>query len=74
MNLELMYSNIEAERARRHWTIAECAEKLGINEKTYRNRLARGLDIPCSELLKYATLFECSADYLLGLSDKIKLS
>lgn len=73
MNTELMYSNIEAERARRHWTIAECAEKLGINERTYRNRLARGMDIPCSALLKYVELFECSADYLLGLSDKIKL-
>lgn len=74
MNTEIMYSNIEAERARRHWTIAECAEKLGINEKTYRNRLARGKDLQCSELLKYAALFDCSADYLLGLSDKIKIA
>lgn len=74
MNVETLYSNIVAERARRHWTIAECAEKLGINEKTYRNRLAKGKDISCSDLLKYAALFECSADYLLGLSDKIKIS
>lgn len=71
---ELLYSNIEAERARRHWTIAECAEKLGINERSYRKRLANATDISVSALLKYAEVFECSADYLLGLSDKIKIS
>jgi transcriptional regulator with XRE-family HTH domain len=69
-----MYSNIEAERARKHWTIAQCAEKLGIAEKTYRTRLAKGADISCSDLVKFTEIFECSADYLLGLSDKIKIS
>lgn len=66
-----LYDNIEAERARKHWTIAECAEKLGIDEKTYRLRRYKEVDLRCSELLKYARVFECSADYLLGLTDKI---
>ena len=67
-----MYDCIEAERARKRWTIAQAAEKLGISEKTYRLRMYKCADLKCSELLKYAEVFGCSADYLLGLSDKIK--
>ena len=67
----VFYDNCEAERGRKRWTVAQTAEKLGIEEKTYRNRRDRNLDLPCSELIKYAKVFECSADYLLGLTDKI---
>lgn len=71
MNLETFYSNVEAERARRGWTISQISEKLNISEKTYRNRLANGKDLPASAVYSLATLFDVSADYLLGLSDKI---
>lgn len=71
MNIEVFYSNVEAERARRGWTIAQISEKLNISEKTYRNRLANAKDLPASDVYALATLFEVSADYLLGLSDKI---
>lgn len=72
MNLNIVYDNIEAERARNHLSIAECAKKLGINEKTYRQRLANAQDIRISDLCKYAEIFDCSVDYLVGLSDKIR--
>lgn len=65
------YDAVEAERARRHWTIAQTAEALGITEKTYRTRMYKCQDIKMSELMKYVELFEVSADYLLGLSDKV---
>lgn len=65
------YDAVEAERARNRWTIAETAEKLGIAEKTYRMRIAKCQDLKTSELLKYVMLFGVSADYLLGLSDKV---
>lgn len=71
MNIEVFYDNIEAERARRGWTIRELATNLGINEKTYRNYRDTEKDIPASVVVKIANLFEVSADYLLGLSDKI---
>lgn len=71
MNIEVFYDNIEAERARRGWTIRELATKLDINEKTYRNYRDTEKDIPASVVVKIANLFEVSADYLLGLSDKI---
>lgn len=71
MCMERFYDNIEAERARRGWTIRELATNLGINEKTYRNYRDTEKDIPASVVVKIANLFEVSADYLLGLSDKI---
>lgn len=71
MNFDIFYSNLEAERARKGWTIRQTADKLGIDEKTYRNRLAGGKDLPASAVYAIATIFDVSADYLLGLSDKI---
>ena len=68
---ETFYSNVEAERARKGWTIKEAAERLGIGEKTYRERLAYGKDVSASAVYQYAKTFDVSADYLLGLSDKI---
>lgn len=71
LNTDTFYSNIEAERARKGWTIKETADRLGIGEKTYRERLAAGKDVSASAVVQYATVFDVSADYLLGLSDKI---
>ena len=71
MALTTLYANSEAERARKHWTIAQTAEMLGISEKQYRNRLANAQNIKASDLVDYAKLFGVSVDYLLGLSDKV---
>lgn len=46
------YDNVEAERARNRWTIAECAEKLKIDEKTYRNRRDNLSDLYGNEIQK----------------------
>lgn len=69
---QTLYENIEAERGRRGWTMQEVSDKLGINLATYRQRLATARDVPASVVVQYAELFDVSADYLLGLSDKIK--
>lgn len=74
MSLNTLYDNIEAERARNHWTIAQTSEKLGISEKQYRNRLANAQNIKVADLISYARIFNVSVDYLLGLTDKIKPS
>ena len=73
MDLNVFYENVEAERARKGWTIAECAEYLGIDEKTYRNRNYACTDIRVSALIDYATVFNCSTDYLLGLTDTVRV-
>lgn len=64
-----MRMNIEAERSRLGYTKAEVSEKLNITQNTY-NRYLRGGDIPSDVLVKMASMFHCTTDYLLGLSTK----
>lgn len=66
-----MYNNIKAERARRGWTIAETARRYGKSEKTLRNWEKNEKKLSSSEIRRFAEIFGCSADYLLGLTDKI---
>jgi transcriptional regulator with XRE-family HTH domain len=72
MKVTDIYACIEAERARKGITIEEFAKKIGICDKSYRNWKNGGRPIPSDVLIKIAKLFDCSTDYLLGLSDKIK--
>lgn len=60
------YPNIEAERARAGLTVGQFANILGVTRKTVYNWAAKG-DIPQSKVKEMATLFNCSADYLLGV-------
>lgn len=69
---ETMYNNIEAERARKGWTVAELAEKMNISEKTYRNWKDKGHKLDCVELLSLADIFDCTVDYLIGRSNTIR--
>lgn len=69
---ETMYKCIEAERARNGMTIEEFTEAIDVSEKTYRNWRAEQKSISSAMLIKIATLFGCSTDYLLGLSDKVR--
>lgn len=69
-----MYSCIEAERARKGWTIEEFSEKINVFEKTYRNWRDGEKPLSSTKLIEIADVFNCSVDYLLGLSDKIKIA
>ena len=62
-----MYMNIEAERARIGLSQDEFAEKLGVTRKTYYAWQSKE-DMPASKLLEMSRLFNCSIDYLLGLT------
>ncbi|MBR3422662.1 MAG: helix-turn-helix transcriptional regulator [Ruminococcus sp.] len=68
-----MYNCIEAERARRKLTILEFSELIGVSEKTYRNWRDSAKPISSNLLIKISNVFGCSVDYLLGLSDKLKV-
>lgn len=65
---ESFYRNVEAERVRNKLTISQCAESLGITEKTYRNRRDNRSNISPEDLVKIAKLFGVSIDYLCGIS------
>lgn len=69
----LLYPNIEAERARRGWTVDELLEKINVkSRKTYYNWCRSG-EIPLKKLNSLADVLECSPDYLLGFKqDKRK--
>ena len=65
---EQLYRNIEAERARNKLTIAQCAHKLDVSDKTYRNRRDNLSKLSADDLVKIAKLFGVSIDYLCGIS------
>ena len=72
--IETMYNCIDAERARNGMTIEAFTKAIDVSEKTYRNWRAEQKPISSAVLIKIATLFGCSVDYLLGLSDKMRNS
>ncbi len=59
--------NIEAERARLGKSKEDIAKLLGISSKTYVG-YTRENPIPSDVLEKMVELFDCSADYLLGIN------
>lgn len=62
----LKYPNIEAERARRGWTVEELTKKLGVSRKTYYNWISKGR-IPLDKVDMLSEMFLVSTDYLLGI-------
>ncbi|MDO4356540.1 MAG: helix-turn-helix transcriptional regulator [Clostridia bacterium] len=62
-----MRDNIEAERGRKQFSKERISRELGITSKTYNNYV-QGKPIPSDVLVRMAQLFECSTDYLLGMT------
>ncbi len=63
-----MYFNVESERVRSNLSQDELVKKLGVSRKTYFNWLVDGR-IPSGKLIEMTKIFNCSSDYLLGLSN-----
>lgn len=59
--------NIEVERVRQQLNKEELSKKLGITSRTYTNYVRGESPIPSDVLIKMATVFHCTTDYLLGL-------
>lgn len=69
-----MRGNMKVERARVGLTAEEVAKKIGVHPNAllrWENEEAEPL---CTNLIKLAKLYECSPDYLLGLTDERKCS
>jgi transcriptional regulator with XRE-family HTH domain len=60
-----MRLNLEAERGRRQLTKEALADAVGISTRTYNNYVQGNTPIPSDVLLRFSSLFRCSADYLL---------
>lgn len=63
-------NNIKSERSRIDLTQEMLAEKIGVDEKTVRRWEKGDSNIPSSAAAKMSLLFECSTDYLFGLSNE----
>lgn len=62
------FPNMEAERTAKGMTQKDLSQALGITPHTYLNYQSFGV-IPSDKLVKMARMFNCSTDYLLGLTD-----
>ena len=60
-----MLNNIEAERARHQMSKEDMAKTFGVTTKTYYNWINEKTDVPSSILIKLATMFGVTIDYLL---------
>ena len=67
--MELVMSNIEAERGWVQMSKEGLSRALGITSRTYWNYIAGG-PIPSDKLVKMADIFGCTTDYLLGRTEK----
>ena len=67
MAAKCAYPNIEAERARAQLTQQEIADRLGISRRTYCKYQSSG-HMPVSVVIKLSDIFNCTIDYLLGLT------
>lgn len=65
-----MFPDIDAERGRLRMPQQHLANKLGVYSSTFKNWMNGRSDIPASALVEMTRLFNCTTDYLLGLSDK----
>lgn len=68
---EKLYRNIDAEKSRNGFTDAKIAEMLGIKERAYRKRKENRSSMTADDLVALSTMFNCSVDYLLGISNSI---
>lgn len=62
---------IRAERARLNLTQPELANKLGVSTQSIQNWERDIGSCPIRILVEMTEIFNCSADYLVGLTDKI---
>ena len=65
-------ANLIAERARKGWTIAEAAERVGVSKNTYAAWELGHSAIRSDNLPRLSEVFDCTTDYLLGLSHERK--
>ncbi|MDD7740839.1 MAG: helix-turn-helix transcriptional regulator [Fusicatenibacter sp.] len=65
----MKFERIEQLRLERGFTIRFVASYLGCNRDVYSRYEKGGRQIPIDLAVRLARLYDCSMDYLLGLSD-----
>ena len=65
-----MTNNIASERVRKNLRQTDLADRLEVSIATITNWETGKVDIPGTKIAAMATLFGCSTDYILGLSNE----
>ena len=60
--------NIEAERSRNNMSKTDFSKRLGVSTTTYKRYINGQSPIPSDKIIFMTKLFNCSSDYLLGIS------
>ena len=68
------YSRLRERRENAELTQKEVGAYLGIDQRVYSNYETGKRQIPLDLLIKLATMYETSLDYLVGLTDEKKLN
>lgn len=63
----ITFNNLNAEMARNDMTVEDLVNLIGVTRKTYYNWLHSN-KIPSTKLIEMAKIFNCSIDYLVGLT------
>ena len=64
------FKNIEELRKQSDMSVSELLKKLGHSSSTTYYRWSQGANISASDVVKMSLLFNVSADFLLGLTDR----
>lgn len=70
MDTATQINSIASERARFGWSQTDLGKKVGKDRKTVARWEADPSSMPIRSLIQLAKLFNCSTDYLLGLTDE----
>ena len=66
----MKYQRLAALRVDNDYTIKALSAKLGLHRDVY-SRYERGVrQIPCDIVIQLAQLYDCTTDYILGVSDE----
>lgn len=68
----MYFRRLEDLRTDNDYTQIKIAEYLNMNREVYRRYEKGTREIPVWAVIKLAELYQCSTDYLLGLTDKRK--
>ena len=66
----ILPSNIKSERARLDLTQGELASLLNVDESTVRRWECDASSLKAGNLKRMCSIFNCSTDYILGLTDE----
>lgn len=70
MKATMQIKAIASERARLGWSQTDLGEKVGKDRQTISRWESDPTSMPISCLMQLARLFNCSTDYILGLTDE----